>query len=179
MTPTQQRIRMGRHHLKNLPRGAVPERFAIRWYEAGDMEAWLQTHAVADLYNETSAKLYRGQFGDDENVLAARQAFLCDPTGRPVGTATAWFDDDYHGERYGRLHWVAIEPRYQGRGLSKPLTAAVCRRLVELGHDRAYLTTSTLRIPAVKLYLSFGFEPEILDTEDERKWKSIRKMLVP
>ena len=78
-----------------------------------------------------------------------------------------------------KLHGGAIEPRYQGRGLSKPLTAAVCRRLVELGHDRAYLTTSTLRIPAVKLYLSFGFEPEILDTEDERKWKSIRKMLVP
>lgn len=47
------------------------------------------------------------------------------------------------------------------------MASIVCRRLHTLGHVRAYLTTNTARIPAIRLYLKLGFEP-LLRTEEER-----------
>lgn len=75
------------------------------------------------------------------------------------------------------MHWVAIAPQAQGRGLSKPLLAAVCRRIRELGDDRAQLGTSTWRIPAVNLYLHFGFVPHIRHDEDRAAWRGIESYL--
>ncbi len=54
------------------------------------------------------------------------------------------------------MHWVAIAADHQGQGLSKPLLSAVLRRLVELGHTKAYLTTSTERPVALALYRLLG-----------------------
>ena len=46
------------------------------------------------------------------------------------GTATAWFDNGYHGEVWGRLHWLAIVPEFLDRptALPSPRTAVLgCR----------------------------------------------------
>jgi GNAT superfamily N-acetyltransferase len=77
------------------------------------------------------------------------------------------------GREYGRVHWVAIVPEWQRHGLAKPLLTVVCQRLQELGHERAYLTTAPERIPAINLYLSFGFVPEVRSDEALRAWKEI------
>jgi ribosomal protein S18 acetylase RimI-like enzyme len=98
---------------------------------------------------------------------------LLAPDGQAIGTATAWFKDNFEGRRFGRVHWVAIVPEYQGRGLAKPLMSTICRRLQELGHDCAYLTTSTARLPAINLYRRFGFEPLIRTPEEADIWKRL------
>lgn len=90
--------------------------------------------------------------------MEERCFFLETDAGRVIGTATAWHHPSFHGARYGRLHWVAIHPEFQGRKLAKPLVGAAMRRLAEL-HRRAYLTTQTTSWKAVKIYLDFGFEP--------------------
>jgi GNAT superfamily N-acetyltransferase len=56
------------------------------------------------------------------------------------------------------VHWVAIVPECQGIGLGKALMTLLCQRLRELGHDQAYLFTSSERVSAIRLYLRFGFE---------------------
>ncbi|HEY66003.1 MAG TPA: GNAT family N-acetyltransferase [Caldilineae bacterium] len=164
---------MIREHLDGIPHYDLPPGYAIRWYEPGDEEHWVAIHLKADLYNTISRERYIREFGQDPQILHERQCFLIAPSGEVIGTATAWFNEHYRGRVYGRVHWVAIVPEMQGRGLAKPLMTTVCRRLRELGHDRAYLTTSTVRIPAINLYLKFGFVPEIRSEEDLRVWRAL------
>ncbi len=168
-------VRMVRENLEDVPRFELPPPYTLRWYRPGDEEAWLEIHQRADKYNVATPELFEQQFGTDADTLGRRQCYLCDPDGAAIGTATAWFDDDYRGRAWGRVHWVAVVPERQGQGLSKPLLSRVCLRLRELGHERAYLSTQTVRIRAINLYLKFGFAPEIEDDGDARAWRQVRE----
>ena len=166
-------VKMVRSDLDNIPAHALPQGYAIRRYQRGDEQLWLRIHRVADKYSTITADLFRRQFGDDADALAQRQLFLVDRQGTGIGTTTAWFDDDHPDASHGRIHWVAIVPAEQGRGLSKPLLSLACQRLRDLGHDKAYLTTSTARIHAINLYASFGFVPEIRSDADAEVWREM------
>jgi GNAT superfamily N-acetyltransferase len=170
-------VRMVRHHLAHIPTSPLPVGYCIRFYAPGDEVEWVRLQEETDQHLEITMKLFRSEFGQDAAPLIARQLYLCDTANHVVGTTTAWFDDDCHGEPFGRIHWVAIHPKYQGHGLSKPLLSKACERLAELGHTRAYLMTSTARIPAINLYLSFGFEPDIRTPQDRSAWAEMAQHL--
>ena len=155
--PDPKRLFMVRDPLAGFPEYALPEGFALRPYAPGDEAAWRRIHLEADLFTDVPSELFRAQFGHDEKELARRQLYLAAPEGVSVGTASAWYGTEDRWKGWGRVHWVAIVPRWQGRGLAKPLMSAVLARLAELGHDRAYLTTHAVRTPAIGLYARFGF----------------------
>ena len=169
----QLRLKMVRESLGGIPDFALPAPYSFRWYEPGDEAAWVEIQAAADRYNRVTPALFASQFGSMPGELHRRQGYLCDSGRTPIGTATAWSSGDYYGRAYGRLHWVAIVPAFQGQGLAKPLLSAVCKRLAELGPDRAYLTTATVRIPAVNLYTTFGFDPDIRGPGDRHAWRQL------
>jgi len=102
---------------------------------------------------------------------------VLDPAEEAVGTATAWVDDLNDDPAVGRVHWVALVPTVQGRGLAKPLMTAVCHRLQALGHRRAYLTTSMARTAAIGLYLKFGFHPVLEGAEQHARWQIVVEQL--
>ena len=184
-------VKMRRANLDNLPEFALPSGFSLRWYQPGDEEHWLRIHLAADHFNEITPELFQKQFGVEAErgiysasapapasgiksaLLRERQCYLLSPTGEVIGTGTAWFNDNFEGGRWGRVHWMAVLPEFQGRGLGKSLLSAICRRLRELGHERAYLTTSTARVAAIGLYLRFGFEPLIRGAEAQAVWSGI------
>ncbi len=170
-------IIMVREHMEDIPEYALPPGYSIRWYRPGDEAHWVRIHLEADKYNTITPELFTREFGTDPHLLAERQCYLVDMEGHVIGTATAWFNENFRGRPYGRVHWVAIVPEMQGRGLAKPLMATVCLRLRELGHDRAYLTTSTARLPAINLYLKFGFLPGIRNERDLAVWRELQPML--
>jgi mycothiol synthase len=166
-------LKMSRANLDNLPAFALPKDFSLRWYQPGDEAHWLRLHLAADKHNEITLELFQNQFGAGEKNLRERQGYLLSSGGEVIGTGTAWFDDQFVGGPWGRVHWMAILPVFQGRGLGKALLSAICRRLRELGHGRAYLSTSSARLAAIKLYLRFGFAPMMLSEEDEAAWKEL------
>jgi GNAT superfamily N-acetyltransferase len=168
-------VSMIRANLDDIPTFELPPSFSIRWYEQGDDRSWINIQKHADQYNTITRELFEREFNNDAESLAERQCFLIDLHGTAIGTATAWFDNNYDGRPYGRVHWVAIIPRLQGQGLAKPLLTTVCQRLRDLGHQRAYLITSSERIPAINLYLRFGFAPEIKSIYDSEIWTDIQK----
>jgi len=91
---------------------------------------------------------------------------------RPVGTATAWYNEDFLGQSCGRLHWVAIHPDFQGRGLAKPMISLALKSLRKR-YTRCYLTTDTHRLRAIRIYLDFGFEPHTATDLQREAWSRV------
>ena len=187
------RLTMVQENLNNNPEHALPVGYSVRWYQPGDERAWLAIHTAADTHNQITSELYARAFCSAEDLLNERQCFLLDANSRAIGTATAWFPEsewgipkpgsgqgnevftisDFKRASWGRVHWVAVVPEQQGRGLAKPLMTVICRRLRELGHTRAYLTTSSVRIAAINLYRAFGFVPMIGSVLEAEAWHVI------
>ena len=159
--------------LKNIPQYDWPTGFSVRWYKDGDKDVWAKI-VDTDIYLDANADLFVKEFGSDARVLSERMAFIVSPEGRTIGTAAAWYSDDYHGERAGRIHWVFILPEFHGQGLAKPLMTTVLNRLRDLGHTQCYLATQTSRVPAINLYLKFGFVPDIRSTDDAADWRLLK-----
>lgn len=146
--------------LEGIPAFDMPEPYGLRWYQTGDERHWIDIHIEADKPFVATPELFRREFGYDEAALAQRQLYVVDGDGVPVGTASAWFDapethPSYAG--YGRVHWVAIHPAHQGKGLARPLMHTVLGRLRDLGYTQAYLDTDTNRPVAIHLYERFSF----------------------
>ncbi len=170
-------LTMIRETLEDLPAYSLPPGYTFRWYQPGDESRWVAIQAAADRYNKITPELFVGQFRAANARLEERQCYLLDPAGDAIGTATAWMDDLAGDPAAGRIHWVAIHPAAQGKGLAKPLMTAVCWRLQMLGHRTAYLTTSMARPVAIGLYLKFGFVPVLAGDEDRARWQRLQEQL--
>ena len=159
MPPAFVEVYMQRDLTDGLPSPILPDKYSLRWYRAGDEAIWHAIHAATGVYDPIAPDLFIREFGDDTEMLASRQCYLLDAGGAAVGTATAWIAAPGRPSTDGRVHWVAVVPRVQRRGLGTYLTLVVCRRLLELGAERAYLTTGSANIAAVQLYLRLGSDP--------------------
>ncbi len=123
--------------------------------------AWTAVQRAAEPYFAIADDLFARQFGTDDIAIAQRCYLAIDAaTGVPIGTCSAWTDTDGPYAGWGRIHWVAVHPDYQRRGIAKALVATAMNRMIELGHTQAYLMTSTGRTGAIRLYESFGFASE-------------------
>jgi GNAT superfamily N-acetyltransferase len=114
--------------------------------------------------------------GIDEDVLADRMHFVCAPDGECIATTTAWFAGS-PGALGGVVHNVAMKSTHDGKGLSKPLLAAVLKRMKELGHTDCQLGTSAARFPAINLYVKFGFMPLVRSDREYRAWRQLQPLL--
>ena len=167
------RVSMRRDRLDDVPEFGLPAGYRLRRYRPGDETQWVVIHRAAEEHVAVTDETFRNQFGSDADTLAQRQFYVVRSPGEPVATATAWLAHD-RGPEWGRVHWVAVVPQEQRKGLAKAMLSAVCRRLGELGCDRAYLTTQTIRIAAIGLYLSLGFVPEVKSEEERAAWVELR-----
>ena len=163
------RVMMVRPDLHNLPAATLPPDYAIRWYQPGDEAHWHRLKARADQYHTAGEGFFWETYGAHQELLPRRQAYLVAPDGAVVGTLTGWFEE-LGGRPYGKINWMLLDPAVQGLGLAKPLLAAVCRRLSDLGHEQLLLYTLTARVPAINLYRQFGFVPLIRGPHDVAAW---------
>ena len=172
-------VRMRLDSLAEIPAAVLPPWFSLRPYRTGDRETWVQLYSAAEPFLTITPEIFDREFRGEESALRQRMLFLIAPNGQCVGTSTAWYDDLDHDPRCGRVHWVAIHPAFQGRGLAKPLLTRTLQTLRELGHDHAYLLTSTGRIPAITLYLRYGFLPDIRSDAEAQAWTACAAALRP
>lgn len=141
--------------LEDLPPRPSGTFFAIREYRLGDELAWTAIQTAADRYNTITPTLFFREFGKNPTEHA-RRVFFAAHNEQLIGTSTAWWGASQNDE-WGRVHWVAVLPEWQGKGVGRNLLIATCHRLRELGHTKAFLTTSAVRVEALRLYRSIGF----------------------
>jgi len=138
---------------------SLPAGYSLRFFEPGDEESWAAIEAsVGEFASQGEALAYFYEhYMSQKDELAQRCLFAVDPHGMPVGTCTAWRDPK-GGQTVNSLHWLAVCPQYQGRGLGKALVSKVMD--VYRGMDGpapVYLHTQTWSHRAVGLYLKSGF----------------------
>lgn len=143
----------------------LPEGFRVRGYRPGDEAAWAALeYEIGDFDTPEEARDYfAAVYGAHPRELARRCLFAEDGQGRAVGTCTAWRDPRNAGT-CASLHWLAVSPAYQGKGLGR----ALCRRTLEvfrdLGEFPVYIHTQPWSWKAVLLYLQEGFLLQKADT---------------
>lgn len=171
------RLVMLRDDLAGIPEHPLPDGFSMRRFGDGDRATWLRIEKAAEPYVNISDKTFDREFSGDLPAMGRRSRFLVAPDGRDIGTITCWYDRSYAGKRWGRIHWVAIVPEFQGRGLAKCMMTAAMKHLRSLGHRRGILETQTPRIAAIKVYLDFGFKPDMTAKDAHRAWTLLREKL--
>lgn len=163
-------LAMRRGTLDDLPEPPLPPEYGWRFFREGDIRRWCEIETSAGEFEvpEVGLKSFRKYYPTDA-LLDQRMIFLTD-NGVPFATATAWYGEDGPDGGIGRLHWVSVDAAHQRRGLSYPLVALALKRMRELGHTSAYLTTQTASWPAIKLYHRFGFVPMPRTGDDRAGW---------
>ncbi len=168
-------VSMVREDFDGLPEYELPRGYYFRMFKRGEARIWAQVQTRAGSF--TGIRKAFGQFNkefrDRQDEFEQRCVFLVhDESGEVIGTTTAWLDPDFHGRDHGRIHWVAIVPEFQGRGLAKPMICEAMR-LLRQWHVRACLGTQTTRLKAIRIYLDFGFTPDVTRERAEEAWRLI------
>lgn len=140
---------------------SLPEGFRFAFYQEGDEQAWAAIETAVGEFDEEAEALdyFQRKFAPYSEELKQRMVFVVDSSGEKIGTSTAWWKETPSGDRYPLVHWVAVKPGYQGKGLAKALVSQTLKLLQNLETTSPiYLHTQTWSHPAVRLYQKFGFE---------------------
>ena len=156
------------------PDFALPPGFRFAYYAPGDEKEWARIEtSVLEFECEMDALLYfQKEFLPYGREVPIRCMFVETDGGEKIATASAWWG--YTGARRDpMMHWVAVKPDWQGKGIGKAIIARIIRRMIEIEGDRVfYLHTQTWSYKAVRLYRQSGFyitdEPGVQGNANDR-----------
>lgn len=152
-------VLMHRKAGRPMPPVCLPAGYSFVPFRAGDEKAWAQIEAsVLEFDSEIDALLrFQRDYLPFLPELERRCLFLEAGGGQKVGTAMAWWS--YTGRRRDPwIHWVAVRPEHQGKGLGKAMVAKILALATEMEGDRdIYLHTQTWSYKAIQIYQKAGF----------------------
>lgn len=156
------RIILKREKGNEIKEAELPSGFKFVKFQEGDEKAWaeIETSVLEFEKVQDAEKYFKENYLPYINELKRRTLFVENEEGEKVATFTAWWN--YTGERrYPFMHWVAVKPEYQGKGLGKALIAEGVKFMVSIEGDcTMYIPTQTWSHKAIRLYRWAGFEFE-------------------
>lgn len=166
-----------KHNLTEIPHYEFPTNYQLQSFKQGDEKEWARIETATGEFDseEQALERFTEEFQPYIDDFQKRSLFLINEAGEKIGTITAWYGN-HKSDTIGRLHWVAIIPEYQGKGLAKPMLSSAMKLLAQF-HDEAYLTSQTTSYPAINLYLNFGFQPVIEKESDTVAWDLLEEKL--
>ena len=155
-----------------MPAYTVPEGYVVRGYQPGDEESWMEL-------------LNAGEYGSDWDRTRFDE-YLTGPeraTGSVVVTkndrvvAATFASIEVGRENTGRVDFVTSHPDARGLGLGRVVCTGVVTYLVGRGYEQVILYTDDWRLPAIGLYLSMGFEPQMTRSDMPERWRRVIEQL--
>ncbi len=143
-----------------LKRFRLPECFQFVYFKKGDERIWADIEAsVMEFDSKSDAhKYFKGKYLPFLSELERRCMFVQDDKGNKIATLSIWWD--YTGKRRNPwLHWFAVKPGFQGRGIGNALLYRVMKETIAIEGDvDVYLKTQTWSHRAINLYMRQSFE---------------------
>lgn len=159
-------------HPGPLPRERRPARdTAVRLRPATEQDADALTALLADAFAPDLWDIARTrrELLDPQDVV---RIWLAERDGELLGTASEKVLTDGPSS-YGYLHWVAAASRARGLGIGAAVTSAVLVGFAEKGLAHAVLETDDGRLPALGMYLGFGFRPDPRTEQETAAWARV------
>ena len=145
----------------SYPRCPLPKGYEVRMYEPGMEKDWAALQASVEHMDTAEQALARfnEELAPDQETLKTRAFFIYSSEGKLAASAILWYGNHF-GRTLARVHWVAVSPEEQGKGLCK----ALMTQLMDLYHQNKlagglYLTSQTWSYKALNIYRQFGFKP--------------------
>jgi GNAT superfamily N-acetyltransferase len=170
-----------------IPPAEAPEGISIRTYRDGDEEFWAETETAVGEFSckEDALARFSRDFLPWKEELPLRCLFAVTPAGKSVGNLSVWWNNPETRDCLW-IHWVAVHPEYQGRGIGTYLVNFGLHLAVKLeGDTDICLKTQTWSWQAIRIYLAAGFrvtdEPEIFGfiNKDSSSGRLVLKDKVP
>jgi beta-glucuronidase len=174
--PDNMTVNMIRPHLRDIPDVPFPDGYGVRALHRNEGGLWEDIWRDAEPFFKIENGLFEKEFGDDPAAIERRCFIITAPDGVAAATISAWYSRDIDGLDYGRIHWVATRKTYQGKGIMRAGLSYALQQMAQW-HTRAVLGTSTGRVAAIKLYLDYGFLPDMSAPYAREAWTSFRKKL--
>lgn len=166
----------------------LPDGYRFSMYKMGNEKDWAKIETSVGEFSDEQKALegFQKEFGKEISLMESRCIFIEDNNGEKIATTTAWYGNLF-GTEQGRIHWVAVMPNQQGKGLGKALMSKALLLFNELGHNgNIYLTTQTWSYIAINMYKKFGFKPYMRGNnspddkqfqDDQKAWSIINKKI--
>ena len=166
-----------------LPDYPLPEGYRYTFFQDGDETNWARIEtSVLEFDSEFAALLYfKEHYIKHIDELRRRCIFIENNSGIKVATAMAWWID-VDEQRRAAVHWVSVDPNYQGQGLGKAIISRATKLLTQLnGEVPIYLHTQTWSHKAVEIYKNHSYTPtdeKALYKKKKDNYKKAMKILM-
>lgn len=163
--------------LNNNPKYELPDGYSYAfWQSKKDLTDWIDIHINSGEFTSKTeaARVFEDFYAEFIDEVYKRCFFIVEnKSGKKIATATISPADENGYECV--VDWLAIDKKFWGKKLAKPLISRTLQLAKELGNNKILLHTQTHTWLAAKLYLDFGFEP--YNTKEELKGWQILKTI--
>ncbi len=135
----------------------------------------LHTHRKGDdaVWEALIEQCFGEHYGFEQNVsscngYAPTHVFYLERGGENIAVSAAIEEGSE-----GWLHFVGVAPSARGMGLSAHIVLAALYCFYARSFKSVVLSTDDFRIPAIKTYLSLGFEPIMSDESHTERWRKV------
>lgn len=152
---------MKKTDVHSYPEYRLSNGFSFVSYTPSREYEWCQIQTRAGLTENVrkAREIFAQKFKPYTELLAEHCIFIVDDKNRAVASAALW-PGKHFGTEHWRIHWVAVDPDYQGMGMGKALMTCLMDIFNSGDHgDWLYVTSQSWNYCAINIYYHFGFRP--------------------